>query len=408
MNLIRWSNLLTALSLTLLATAADAQSKPQPKKKLTGTPPITFYVARGEAGACGPGCSEWIAADGPIDNQATPRLRRLLLRLGATRLPIFFHSNGGSQTQALAIGRLLRKRGMVAGVGRTVPAGCGKLSYGECERLKRSGVVLEAELRSIATCASACVYALIGGVTRRVPPGARVIVHSSRLIQRRADGSVVTLRATDSPRNRKLHAQLNDLLRAYIAEMGIGPGLYGAIMKTPNEMVYRLTRDEIARFGIDTRTFQESPWMRVDIADKEFYVGKFVTKSAGIQHNAFRTSVIQLSCGAPRGVKLTYARGLTEDDVGRPIDLKLSIGSDQIDLSQTGTVKGMGWFETGERFDISSSEVPFDTLSEAATGGSIELAERASDALGAPAQVVKLSTRGLPKASAWLRERCGH
>src|SRR5215210_7621123 len=96
----------------LLAGQAHAQSKPPLQRKLAGTPPMAFYVARGGADACGPGCSQWIAAEGSIDNAAVTRLRRLLLSLGDRRLPVFFHSNGGSQSQSFAIGRLLRQRGM--------------------------------------------------------------------------------------------------------------------------------------------------------------------------------------------------------------------------------------------------------------------------------------------------------
>ena len=31
---------------------------------------MVFYVAKGEPGACGPGCQEWIAAEGFIDPNA--------------------------------------------------------------------------------------------------------------------------------------------------------------------------------------------------------------------------------------------------------------------------------------------------------------------------------------------------
>jgi hypothetical protein len=35
--------------------------------KLAGMPDMEFYLARGEADACGRGCNEWIAAEGKID-----------------------------------------------------------------------------------------------------------------------------------------------------------------------------------------------------------------------------------------------------------------------------------------------------------------------------------------------------
>ena len=54
-----------------------------------------FFLAKGDANACGVGCSEWIAADGTFDAGADDRLRALLKKLGGRKLPIFFHAPGG-------------------------------------------------------------------------------------------------------------------------------------------------------------------------------------------------------------------------------------------------------------------------------------------------------------------------
>src|SRR5262245_2413797 len=58
--------------------------------------PIVFYLARGAPDSCGPGCSEWIAAEGTIDLGAASRLRAFLAKIPAktraTRLPIYIHS----------------------------------------------------------------------------------------------------------------------------------------------------------------------------------------------------------------------------------------------------------------------------------------------------------------------------
>jgi hypothetical protein len=53
--------------------AVTAETSPEPATaspagaKLAGMPEIEFYLARGEADACGRGCNEWIAAEGKID-----------------------------------------------------------------------------------------------------------------------------------------------------------------------------------------------------------------------------------------------------------------------------------------------------------------------------------------------------
>ena len=167
--------------LILLAAPAAAQSdrsgNPATKAKENSAfgAPMVFYLAKGEADACGPGCAEWIAAEGLCRAGASQRLRTLLGRLGKRKLPIFFHSPGGLGNVAMAMGRLLREREMTAGVSETIPEGCVGVSEQACQALKRSGQTLAAELRSRGGfCASACVYALIGAKVRDVSPGARL------------------------------------------------------------------------------------------------------------------------------------------------------------------------------------------------------------------------------------------
>ena len=151
---------------------ADSTPKADPEKQ-PKPPPIAFFLAKGEPDACGAGCSEWIAADGTIDQAAPQRLRALLQRLGKRKLPIYFHSPGGSVEGAIEIGRLMRARGMTAGVARTIPQGCDRSRDREsaCDALKRSGRELPAELRTVRTlCNSSCVYALIGAARARSRP----------------------------------------------------------------------------------------------------------------------------------------------------------------------------------------------------------------------------------------------
>jgi len=55
--------------------SADAQKKAAPK-----SPPMIFYLAKGDDDACGPGCGEWIAAEGQIEVDTAQRLRTFLTR----------------------------------------------------------------------------------------------------------------------------------------------------------------------------------------------------------------------------------------------------------------------------------------------------------------------------------------
>ena len=86
--------------------------------------PIIFFVAKGGPNACGPGCSEWIAAEGMIDHDAAQRFHDFLATLPRRDLPIFFNSTGGIAGQAMVLGTLLREHRMAVGVGRTLPEGC--------------------------------------------------------------------------------------------------------------------------------------------------------------------------------------------------------------------------------------------------------------------------------------------
>src|SRR5262249_36063548 len=156
------------------------------------------------------------------------RLRALLERTDKRALPVYFHSPGGSVSGAIEIGRLMRARGLKAGVGRTIPAGCDPLQEREaaCDALKRSGRELAAELRTVRTlCNSSCVYALIGGRTREVTAGARIGVHTIALGQFDRSGQV---KASKEPRSSTELAALkaaNGELARYIVGMGIGRGL---------------------------------------------------------------------------------------------------------------------------------------------------------------------------------------
>ena len=86
--------------------------------------PLILFVAKGAANACGPGCSEWIAAEGLFDFDAPQRLRDFLTTLPRRDLPVFFNSDGGKVKSGMEIGRLLRDHRMTVGIGRTVPDGC--------------------------------------------------------------------------------------------------------------------------------------------------------------------------------------------------------------------------------------------------------------------------------------------
>ena len=201
------------------AAAAAAQDSVRPQVPVTSLPrhwqPMLFFLAKGAAGACGTGCSEWIAAEGHIDEDAPERLCDFLVPLNGRDIPIFFNSGGGYMGKAREIGRILRERKISAGVGRTIPMGCRADATDEsCRRLIASRREASARLRTQgARCYSACVEAFIGASNRQVPPDARLGVHGTYL---ESNG-----RAEKAPHDAGEYFER----KRYVIEMGADPGL---------------------------------------------------------------------------------------------------------------------------------------------------------------------------------------
>ena len=106
---------------------AQAQMPQRPPVGGFGSPPdaMIFYVARGAAGACGPGCSEWIAAEGTVQWDTHKRLLAILDRQAGRKLPVVIRSWGESNLNvATSLGRILRDRGIDATVGSTEAEAC--------------------------------------------------------------------------------------------------------------------------------------------------------------------------------------------------------------------------------------------------------------------------------------------
>ena len=245
------------------ACAVAASSEPDPAKSAPQTvdlakiPPIEFYLAKGEADACGPGCDIWIVADGKIDAGAASRLRRLLGKLGRPRPPIYFHSPGGLLEGGLELGRLMREQKLEVGVAHTIALGCDRDKPDKsCEVRKRAGEAIEARIDPLAAmCNSSCVYAFAGGMVRHVPPWVKLAIHDVGF-----DPSKPPPRAFAGQARTLAHEHIREFLR----EMGIDDALLRAASAIPFESKRFLERDEMARFGIDRREFGETGWQLID------------------------------------------------------------------------------------------------------------------------------------------------
>jgi hypothetical protein len=398
------AGLMATAGIALAQSPADSTRTPDPRKQ-PNPPPIAFFLARGEPDACGPGCAEWIAADGTIDAGAVQRLRALLGRLGKRKLPIYFHSPGGSVEGAIEIGRLLRARHMTAGVARTIPQGCDRSRDRDsaCDALKRSGRELPAELRTARTlCNSSCVYALIGAAVREVAAGAQLGVHAAVVVAYHRNGGAEAPRAPARLKAAAL-ARANARIERYVTAMGIDRALFRTASEVSHDRVHYLTRDEIVRFGIDRRDFLESRWMSEEGRSGASTVVKFATAAKAGEPKQYRMMQLLLACGRTGFITLGFARDLDPSD--RLVSVAIAARGSEVMLSAgraQPTVR-----PNGAEMEVWVAAAPRAFFDGAALDDTIEVVETPATApLNAPLRRLKLSTAGLASSVNALAQHC--
>jgi hypothetical protein len=391
-------------ALLVTAGAAGAATKPKDSPK-PATParspeieilksPMVFYLARGGPDACGPGCSEWIAAEGRIEIGTSERMRAFLKRQPGPKRPIYFYSPGGYASDALAMGRLMHERALTAGVGRTIAEGC---EPKECTEFKKSGRELKAKLNSFAAeCDSACVYAFVGARTREVAPQAILGIHAAKteFIKKIPKGVRI-------PPNffSNFHKESNRKIARYLVDMGIKPALLDAAEKIPHEDIKALTRDEIARFGIDTRSLVESAWFFDEKIFGRASVVKSVSESAP-GGAAYRTTTFGLFCLTSGQIMVSYFRNVDEGQNLGP--LKVSTGGKDFSLTPAKNPIVGGDVKTLR--DFRHQWVPVGFFQSAVADDHMTIAEE-GQSKNPP---TKISTLGLSAALGTLEKQCGY
>jgi hypothetical protein len=210
--------ILGGLMTVTAAGFAEAQTAQRPAVGGIGSPPdaMIFYVARGAAGACGQGCSEWIAAEGTVQWDTHKRLIAILDRQAGRKLPVVINSWGESNLNvSTSLGRLLRGRGIDTMAGPTDVEACHGKAAAECFALKRPGGPLDAKMNAPdVPCDLACVLILAGGVHRSLPAGTKVIL-SGMFIRNRLAPNV----STDEREGAS--TRFGELFRIYLRDMGV-------------------------------------------------------------------------------------------------------------------------------------------------------------------------------------------
>jgi hypothetical protein len=238
---VRATALSSVLALVCLLVAAPGSADLRRPQRPPRTPPMRFVHVTSADPACAPTCPEWLSAEGQIEAGSAAQFAEALKRLNGRRLPILIHSPGGSVPDAGAMGELIRARGLAVAVARTLIANCSETALKCPDSLGKA-------ISSGASCASACVLVLAGGIERFVGPVPLVGVHQITTTVKSVEG-VAHLTST-----RKLYEQpgIDTAVETYLAAMGIGDPVMTLMRKTPAASIRWLSLTDLKASHLGT------------------------------------------------------------------------------------------------------------------------------------------------------------
>jgi hypothetical protein len=182
---------------------------------------------------CGRNCPQVIFAQGQIDEGTADQLLRFVqenVRSGELHRIVLLDSPGGRVIASMELGLTLRRLGMAVIVAR--PGGesaqNGNLYSGRCY--------------------SACVYALMGGKRRVIPPQSKVGVHRMFNYTTNfsfSEGVTHERYVDDGDMRRKLSH--------YTQSMGVDSGLIDLAERTSPDYLHLLTPSEISRWRLGSQ-----------------------------------------------------------------------------------------------------------------------------------------------------------
>lgn len=203
-------------------TASLAQQRPPIGQFGSAPDAMIFYVAHGPEGACGPGCSDWIAAEGAVQWDTYKRLIAILDRQAEHKLPVVIHTSGTSNLKvASSLGRILRDHKLDATVGTTEATACAGKSDAECFALKRPGGPLDA--RGIESAVRFRLRAHFGGRGASQPAARYQGGLAGRSIRNRLAPNV------SAEQRESLTEYFGEQHRKCLHEMGLAPDLVDII-----------------------------------------------------------------------------------------------------------------------------------------------------------------------------------
>ncbi len=202
---------------------------------VAGLTALTFGgVARAEEmtfQSVGSGDAAVIAATGQITDRTPKTFAAFLHTVPRGKQPptVYLDSSGGTVAGSMELGTLLRQAGATAVVGK---AGSGFFGGASIDK---------------GECYSACVYALMGGRRRVIPPDSEVGIHRMFLAIEGQGGDVTQFA---SSRELAMASGIRGALMRYTSRMGISPELITFAERTPPAFFHVLTQAEIRKWRL--------------------------------------------------------------------------------------------------------------------------------------------------------------
>jgi hypothetical protein len=199
---------------------------------------MTFrLVPVGDVTKCRRTCPQVIAAEGEITERTPDQFLQFVnrnLQSANLHAVVFIHSPGGKVIASMEFGKVLRRIGAAAVVARIFSGGADGTTH-----------------FAGARCFSACVYALMGGKKRVIPPESEVGIHRMFTYETGVDPAG----STGDRRRRYDDGGMASALLRYSGMMGISPGLISEAEHISPDTIHILTRSEITRWHLGVAKF---------------------------------------------------------------------------------------------------------------------------------------------------------
>ena len=315
--------------------------------------PMQFVHVVSSDSRCAPNCPEWISAQGKIEIGTAAAFQKVMNTIGARRLPILISSPGGSTTDAITMGRLIRSHRLAVAVASTTTTPCAN---------PKGCATVEGLADSYrAYCASACTLVLAGGVERYASPFVQIGVHQTltqltnvrvlrqyRITYRVINGEreeisreLINETRTKATTKQAAAPKTENANARYLREMGITPDLEKIALTTPPAQIRWLTADEKRATNLVTIWIDQRLAMLDDLTGTGL-TGVPVSEghaSRVIAHGAWPFALPVNGHGVALSAEFAYRRG----GGGVVATLSTANADPQLQLSQRPDVRGRGF-----------------------------------------------------------------